>query len=572
MRMYLCSSRTASASGTMPGIGKKAGMRMKIGRLKLRIQTTITLMVLAVVAAALLALYTMISIQISDHTRIGIEQRAVGIARTVSCSPTVREALSAGGDPAQVQPYAEAVRQANGIQFVVVIDMEGIRLSHPDPARVGGRFTGGDERPALLGAETISTAAGSLGPSVRAFSPVYGKGGRQVGAVAVGLPVSSIREAVGQNMWLLYGAILIGGSLGVIGAILVARRFKQMMFGMEPDEIARLLEERSAMLQSAKEGILSVDKNLHITLMNAEAQRLIGENERLDGSVRHGSAAGPSESDFRSLLRMDRVLSTGDPVCDLEVESGGIALLVNVVPIRIEGRLEGAMATFRDKTEIVLLLERLSGISMYAEALRAQTHEFMNKLHIIMGLNDMKRYDRLGSYLQEAIPSLQIEAGAVTSQVKDPVMAGFLLGKLSRLKEAGVRLTVHEEGILPEAPEPSVSRELVTIVGNLLENAIEAPRPEGMPKEVHLSFICRDKRLMIEVWDNGTGIAAESSDQMYEQGYSTKGDDRGVGLYLVRRSAERLGGSVWLHRRDGEMSGARFTVELPYRTEKEEEL
>lgn len=545
---------------------------MKVGKRRLRIQTTITLMVLAVVAVALIALYTMISIQISNHTRAGIEQRAVGIARTVSCSPTVRGALSAGGDRAQVQSYAEAVRQANEIQFVVVIDMEGIRLSHPDPARIGGHFIGGDEQPVLRGAETVSTATGSLGTSIRAFSPIYGEDGQQVGAVAVGLPVSSIQDAVGQNMWLLYGAILIGGLLGVVGAILLARRFKQMMFGMEPDEIALLLEERSAMLQSAKEGILAVDKQLHITLMNAEAKRLIGEKERLDESVPLGLLANSSESDFRSLFRMDRVLSTGAPVYHLEVELGGTALLVNVVPIHIEGRIEGAMATFRDKTEIALLLERLSGISLYAEALRAQTHEFMNKLHIIMGLNHMKRYDRLGSYLQEAIPSLQIEAGVVTTQVKDPVMAGFLLGKLSRLRETGVRLTVHEEGVLPEAAEPSVSRDLVTIVGNLLENAIEAPRPEGETKEVHLSFVYRDARLVIEVWDNGTGVSSELLAHIYEQGFSTKGENRGVGLYLVQRSAERLGGSVQLDGRDADIGGARFTVDLPYRTEKEEEL
>lgn len=545
---------------------------MKIGRFRLGMQTTITFMALTVVAVALLVLYAMISIQISNQTRTGLEQRAVGIARTVSCSPTLRSALSPGGNPAVVQSYAEDVRRINDIQFVVVIDMKSIRLSHPDPSRIGEHFIGGDEQPALSGEETISTADGSLGRSVRAFSPIYGEDGQQIGAVAVGLPVSSIRDAVGQNMGALYGALLIGGLLGTIGAVLLARRFKRMTFGMEPYEIARVLEERSAMLQSAKEGIVAADRELHITLMNAEAKRLIGETEDGHGKISRSLSASAPESDFRSLIRMDRIVSTGEPIYDLEVEMGGTTLLVNIVPIRIEGRIEGAMATFRDKTEIVLLSERLSGISLYAEALRAQTHEFMNKLHIIMGLNHMKRYDRLGSYLQEAIPSLQIEAGVVTTQVKDPVMAGFLLGKLSRLRETGVRLTIDEEGILPEAAEPSVSRELVTIVGNLLENAIEAPRSEGMPKEVHLSFTYQNERLVIEVRDNGTGISGESLDKMYEQGYSTKAGDRGVGLYLVRRSVDRLGGSVRLRHNTEGVEGAWFTVELPYRKEKEEKL
>ncbi|MDO3410023.1 DcuS/MalK family sensor histidine kinase [Saccharibacillus sp. CPCC 101409] len=543
---------------------------MKIGRYRMRFQTTITLMVLSVVALALLALYTMISIEISKHTREGLEQRAVGIARTVAHTETVQKGLEAGGDRAAVQAYAEEVRRANNIQFVVVIDMNGIRLSHPDPTLIGKHFSGGDESPVLRGQESISAATGSLGPSMRAFSPIYGEGGGQVGAVAVGLSLGSVKTAVGQNMWLLYWGILLGGLLGIFGAVLLGRRLKRMMFGMEPDEIARLLEERSAMLQSAKEGILAVDKELRITLINAEAKRLIGEERRPEAAPGGSKpearepAADPAESDFRSLLRLERVLASGEPVYNLEVERGGTALLVNVVPVRIEGRVEGAFATFRDKTEIALLMERLSGISLYADALRAQTHEFMNKLHIIMGLTHMKRYDRLEEYLQEAVPSLQIEAGAVATQVKDPVMAGFLLGKLSLMREAGIRLTVREDGVLPEAAEPAVSRELVTIVGNLLQNAMEAPRPEDTGKEIEIGFVYAKSSLEIGVRDNGTGISGEVAACMYEQGCSTKGGDRGVGLYLVRRSAERLGGSVSWESEAGE--GTCFVVELPYFT------
>lgn len=540
---------------------------MKIGRFRVRFQTRITGMVLAVVALALLALYMMISLEISRHTREGLEQRAVGIARTVSHTPTVQEGLLPGGDREAVQEYAEAVRTANHIQFVVVIDMQGIRLSHPNPERIGGHFTGGDEQPVLQGQERISEATGSLGRSIRAFSPIYGQDGRQIGAVAVGLSLDRVEAAVGQNMWLLYAGILLGGVLGILGAVLLGRKLKRMMFGMEPEEIARLLEERSAMLQSAKEGMMAVDQELRITLINAEARRLIGigdesappESECDAKATRY---VGEREADFRSLLRMDRVLESGEPVHDLEVERGGTALLVNVMPVVIEGRVEGAFATFRDKTEITVLMERLSGISLYADALRAQTHEFMNKLHIIMGLTHMRRYDRLEEYLKEAVPSLQIEAGAVATQVKDPVMAGFLLGKLSLMREADIRLSVRENGILPEASEPAVSRELVTIVGNLLQNAMEAPRIQGKPKEIEIGFDYAGGWLEIEVQDNGTGISPELAESLYDQGSSTKGAKRGVGLYLVRRSAERLGGTVKFGSEPE--AGTWFRVELPY--------
>ncbi|OWR31789.1 two-component system sensor histidine kinase DcuS [Saccharibacillus sp. O23] len=542
---------------------------MKIGRYRVRFQTTTTLMVLAVVALALSALYAMISLEISRHTREGLEQQAVGIARTVSHAPTVQEALSPGGKREAVQEYAEQVRTTNGIQFVVVIDMNGIRLSHPNPERIGEHFSGGDEEPALHGRETISEASGSLGRSVRAFAPIYGKDGRQIGAVAVGLSLDSVHAAVGQNMWMLYAGILLGGLLGICGAVLLGRKLKRVMFGMEPEEIARLLEERSAMLQSAKEGIMAVDKQQRVTLINAEARRLIGIGDELASSesdldAKDAPYAGEREEDFLSLLRMDRVLESGEPVHDLEVERGGTALLVNAVPVVIDGRVEGAFATFRDKTEIAMLMERLSGISLYADALRAQTHEFMNKLHIIMGLTHMKRYDRLEEYLKEAVPSLQIEAGAVVTQVKDPVIAGFLLGKLSLMREARISLRVREDGMLPEAREPAVSRELVTIVGNLLQNAMEAPRAEGQAKAIEIGFDYAEGWLEIEVQDNGIGIASEVAESLYDQGSSTKGTNRGVGLYLVRRSANRLGGTVTFRSEPGE--GTRFRVELPYPT------
>ncbi len=383
--------------------------------------------------------------------------------------------------------------------------------------------------------------------------------------MAVGLSLDSVQAAVGQNMWLLYAGMLLGGLLGLLGAVLLGRKLKRMMFGMEPEEIARLLEERSAMLLSAKEGIMAVDRDLKITLINAEARRLMGDEETSSAqqcaaeSARH---IEEREEDFRSLLRMDRVLASGEPIYDLEVERGGTALLVNVVPVAIAGRVEGVLATFRDKTEITVLTERLSGISMYADALRAQTHEFMNKLHIIMGLTHMKRYDRLEDYLKEAVPSVQIEAGAIATQVKDPVMAGFLLGKLSLMREAGIRLLVREDGVLPEAAEPVISRELVTIVGNLLQNAMEAPRRGDTPKAIELGFDYAGGWLEIEVQDNGIGISAEMAGSIYEQGSSTKGTNRGVGLYLVRRSAERLGGHVQFG--SSPVEGTWFRVELPY--------
>lgn len=521
--------------------------------IRLRLQTTITLLVCLVVALVLLCVYILYSIEVSRQTREGLEQRAVAIARTAAYTPIVYEALDGEADPREVQTYAEHVRQINGVEFVVVMNMQGIRLSHPDPAQIGKHFRGGDEVSALHGQETVSIADGSLGRSIRAFEPIYNANGKQVGAVAVGMSIGTLMTAISDNKWILYWGIALGALLGMIGAILLARKFKRLMFGMEPEQIARLLEERSAMLQSAKEGILSVDQRFQITLANAEASRLIG-------------AAGDREGDerrfreFLRLLQMERALA-GEPLKDVEIAANGHRLLVNVEPLQVNGQTEGAIATFRDMTEISRLMERLSGISMYADTLRAQTHEFMNKLHIMMGLLHMKQYDRLEEYVRSIVPSLQMEAGTVRQQIKDPVVAGFLIGKLSRARELHVRMTLKEDALLPESAEPQVAYELVTIVGNLLENAMEASRQSAEP-EIELGFDYDDEELAVTVRDNGIGIPDELLEQMYEQGFSTKGPNRGVGLYLVRRSVDKLGGDIRVM--SDEHQGTTFEFTIPY--------
>lgn len=528
---------------------------MRPVKLTMRLRTTVTLMIGLIVAFVLLIVYIMFGMKFSEQARNTLEDKALTIARTVSETPSVVAGLGGNGDSGGIQDFASRVSAANQVQFVVVMDMQGIRYSHPDPGRIGKHFVGGDETEALHGKETTSIAKGSLGYSVRAFSPVLGPDGQQIGAVAVGIPLGSVQSAVKQNQWIMYTGILVGGLTGIAGAVLLAWKIKRMIFGMEPGEIAKVLEERSAMLQSTKEGILAVDKKARVTLINMEAKRLMGSVGMTEDPLNR------QVEQFWPFLRMDRVLTDGQPLQDIEVEQSGITLLVNVVPVKVKGRIEGALATFRDKTEVSLLIERLSGISLYAEALRAQTHEFKNRLHVIMGLTNMRQYERLEEYLTDIVQNIHTEADTVVKQVKDPVMVGFLLGKLSRIREVGAALLIAEDGGLPESENHEVSREMVTIVGNLLDNALEAVAGAD-DKTIRLGFRYGDGMLALNVRDNGKGLTEETGARMFEQGYSTKGKDRGIGLYLVKRSVDKLGGSIrWESRPD---EGTEITVLLPY--------
>ncbi|WP_251037465.1 DcuS/MalK family sensor histidine kinase [Paenibacillus albidus] len=524
------------------------------------LRTTITFMVCAVVALVLLVLYIIFSNRIIPQTRESLQDKALTIARTLALMPLISEGLDEGRSE-EIQAYTVKITRRNDIMFVVVLDMNSIRYSHPDASRVGQPFVGGGQKLALSGEESISEGEGTLGKSLRAFVPVYNGKGQQVGIVVVGLSLDKVKGIIRQNQWTIIAILLSGALLGAAGAIVLARKIKKMMFWMEPVEISTLLEERSAMLQSIREGIIAINHEARITLMNLEAERL------LKAAGISGGALNQPIGDYLPALRLETVLNSGDAKFDEEIDLNGTTLLANSLPIRVNGAIAGAVVTFRDKTEIAHLAERLSGISVYADALRAGAHEFMNKLHVIMGMTHMGLYDELQQYISGTVRNYQNEIGSITKQIKDPVMAGFLLGKLSRAREAGINLMLEADSYLPESEGPEIIHELITIVGNLLDNAMDAL--EGVEeKEILLAFRYDQGRMICTVQDTGPGIAESLREEIYVQGFSTKGDNRGLGLHLVRRSVEKLSGSLLLH--SGGEPGATFAADVPYKIKGEE--
>lgn len=391
-----------------------------------------------------------------------------------------------------------------------------------------------------------------------------------------------VQRLVRQNEWTIIAILVSGALFGAGGAFVLARRIKQMMFGMEPADISRLLQERSAMLESIREGIIAIDQEARITLINMEAHRL------LKAAGINGAVVNRQIADYWPELRLEHVLASGEGRQDQELELGGISLLVSSLPVRVGGEIAGAIATFRDKTELAVLAERLSGISVYADALRAGAHEFMNKLHVIMGMTHMGLYDELQQYILGTANNYQQEIGAITRQIKDPAMAGFLLGKLSRAREMGIELLLTADSYLPESADSQVIHELITIAGNLLDNAMEAlggPGPDEHSSDVYsrdvhgrdvhsnkrigLAFHYEEGRLLCEVSDNGPGIPEALREQIFVQGFSSKGEHRGIGLYLVRKSVDKLQGHLQIAACGGGQ-GTTFIVDVPYAAKGEE--
>ncbi|WP_336245810.1 DcuS/MalK family sensor histidine kinase [Paenibacillus apiarius] len=518
------------------------------------LQATIMWLVCGVVALALIVTGYMIERETAKNTEYLVKEKARAIARAIATTPLVADALSRKLPEEGIQRYADHIREQTGMQYVVVMDMNGIRKSHPEPANIGKPFAGGDEKAVLRGNEYVSYGEGTLGTSLRAFMPVRTDEGTQVGAVAAGISLSSVEQAVMKNRWIIYVGMVLGGVAGIGGALLLARKIKRILFGLEPSEIARVLEERNAMLQSAREGIVAVDQECRITLINEEARRLLDKA----GLMKEGAS---SEGDGCVLELLRKTLRTGEPILDAELQMQGLTVLANSVPIRVHDTTVGVIATFRDKTEIRRLAERLTGVRLYSDALRAQTHEFMNKLHVILGLVHIRAYERLEGYISEVASRHQKESGIMMHCVSDPVLAAFLLGKKSNARERGLTLEVNELSSLPEPGDAGVTHELITILGNLIDNAMDALSIIEQGK-ILIGIYYEAGTMTLRVADNGPGIDGEASARIFEQGFTTKGGDRGFGLSLVQQSVQRLGGSIEVESERG--TGAVFMVTIPY--------
>ncbi|MDT8900572.1 DcuS/MalK family sensor histidine kinase [Anaeroselena agilis] len=529
---------------------------MRTGKPYLNLQTKIAILVCGVVALALLVTNILITRHIAATVEAGIGENAADIARIMARSPLVIASLEGGPGTPDIRAFAKRIRKATNVEFIVVMDMNGIRKTHPNPTIIGQHFVGGDEVAVLKeGREYTSVAKGTLGLSLRAFTPVFAADGRQIGAVAVGILLHDIEREIDRARSIIYLAVGVGLLVGVIGALALAANIKKTMFGLEPFAIARLVEERNATLQSVREGIIAVDKEARITVVNDEAKRILSK-AGLDVDL-----IGRKVTERIANTRLQEVLESGRVELDQVQNINGVEILTNRMPIKVDGQVVGAIATFRDKTEIRLLAEQLTGIRAYAEALRAQTHEFMNKLHVILGMVKMECYDQLAAYINSIAQARRTETGFVTAQIRDPVLAGFLLGKLSRARELGAELVLEPSSCLPAPADPETVHELITIIGNLVDNALDAVANANR-KRVALQIAYEGGELTIAVTDSGPGIDPGVSDAVFAKGFSTKADDRGLGLYLVKCSLDRLGGRVSLAA--GDDGGARFTITIPY--------
>jgi sensor histidine kinase regulating citrate/malate metabolism len=474
-------------------------------------------------------------------------ERAISVALAVADSPTVLEALETTDPSVTIQPYAEQVRRDTDVDFVVVMGLDRTRYSHPNPANIGKKFIG-DLGDAPEGGVFTQEYEGTLGPSMRAVVPVQ-DGDRVVALASVGITVEAIDRRLRGDLarvGLAAGAVL---AVGLLGAWLLNRRLRRQTHGLGELEITRMYEYYTAVLHAVREGLLLLDHDGRVQLVNDEARRLLGLPEdvvgrRLDDL---GLAPGLVAAARGRTAEPDDIYLAGDR-----------ALVVSSAPASWQGRDVGAVVTLRDHTELRSVTGELDVVRGLTESLRAQTHEAANRLHTMVSLIEMGRPQAAVEFATEELSVAQLLTDRVVGAVGDPVVAALVLGKTAEATERGVELDV--EGELPDLDISS--RDLVTVVGNLLDNAFDAVTGQE-DRRVLLRLAPADGRVRITVADSGPGMSQEDARRSLERGWSTKASGaagRGVGLALVAQVARRHGGEVEVGR--SPLGGAEFVVTL----------
>ena len=493
------------------------------------------------------------------HSREGMAKRAgtesLAIARTVAADQRVVRALTQPDGAKIIDPIAERIRRATGASFVVVANRRGIRMSHPNRKLIGKSLLndpGENPAPIFAGQTFVGEQPGSLGRSMRAKVPIRDAHGRVIGLVSVGVLESAIAEEFSDSLPVILVPLFLALTLATLGAFLLARRVKRQTFGLEPDEIAALLEQREAMLHGVREGAITLDPAGHITMINDEALRLLS----LDAE-----AVGRHVADVVPAGRVRDVFMGRDSGQDELVVLGERVLVANRMPVEVRGRSIGAVVTLRDRTELDALSRELHDVRTLADALRAQEHEFQHRLHVISGLIELGRYDDAVQEINRSSLLHQELAASLVDRVGDPILAALLLGKAAAAREYGVKLDVHAAELPKELEDV---RTLVAMLGNLIDNALEAASAGGAGGHVDVSLRVEDGDLVIEIHDSGAGVDPTLTEEIFRDGFTTKiargaQHKRGLGLALVSQEVRRRRGTIAVENVDG----ARFTVRMP---------
>lgn len=525
-----------------------------------------------VVLGVLIVLVTVATLLISYNQVFDrAEDTSLAIARSVAASPQVIHEVGVYAQQeqldleklrhGQLQELAEAVRQGGQATFVVITEDRGLRLSHPNPSELGKMVSTAPV--ALNGSENVAREHGTLGESVRAKVPIRAHSGAVIGEVSVGVATQSLSGAlIASAGWIVLFALLAAFVATLAGRFTV-RTLKRQTLGLEPAEIAQLVRDQQAVLYGVSEGVIGVGPEGTITVRNKAARQLLGlphRTELADIIGRHYESAGLD-------LRLVKAIKDHERA-PIRLEANSNAIVARVSDVLRDGVDLGQVVLLHDVSTVEALGTKLDAVQDMADALRAQRHEFANRMHAVLGLITLGKMDQAEEYLREVMDSGPVIAPvAGLEQIQDAYLSAFLSAKGVRAHELGIELRVSAQSMLFEqVASASDAQDVTAVLGNLLDNAFTASLCGSTEAWVEVDLLSEGSTLHLAVADSGPGITTE--EDIFSPGVSTgsslgEGHGAGVGLPLIRRLARSRSGDVWIADFGGEHGGAVIAARLP---------
>lgn len=423
-------------------------------------------------------LYGLILYQNSRYMRKTESQLLLDLGQQLAIEPQVQAALAENKPSEELEKYTVEVAKIHRLDFAVVMNMQAIRLTHPDEAMIGKHFKGGDESPALEGKNHLSVSHGTLGESLRGFVPVFSieQPEKQIGVVALGIRVQSLSSLIKNSREGYTIALLLSIASGIAAASALAYYLKRQLHSLEPQEISRLFEERNAMLDETKDVVAVVDLKKRINLANIAASELF---QRLTGS--QASLVGQS---LNQLILDEKQLDFSRTAEQLYRQNGQ-DYLFSAAPIIVNQKQIGWIIFLRNATESLFVMDQLANTTAYASALQSQSHEFMNKLHVIYGLADLQAYDELKIYLDDILSPEKEFSHRLSFLVQNPQIAGFLIGERLKFAERKTQLMIEITPEIPANQNTEETKGIIDLYRYLHHSLLQFSLGKELPMTIH---------------------------------------------------------------------------------------
>lgn len=482
------------------------------------------------------------------------DQNLQNVAEAIACSPILtREEFIEEDTEIVVTEYLDALKDMlDDIDVISVVNRENIRIYHSNHAFINTRYDGNlPDFTEHSGRYYAVDETGVSGRQRRAYAAIYNEEGEYVGFVMAIMLMKNIRAEIFQQLLLSFLIAVAAIFVALLIAKQLSGKIKTSLMGYEPDAFSAMYKMRDNILKTLKEGILAVDEVSEIQFVNDAAIHMLCDAEKPD-------LVGKNIDVFDDAILSD-VMKHGEKETNVHLEHADI--LLDRVPIEEEGHVIGAVAILHNRAEYTKLMEDLSGTRYLVDSMRANNHDFTNKLHVILGLIQMEMYEEATSYIQNITMVQRENISRIMQAVDEPAVAALLIGKIARASELNIKFVLREECYYSSADLKLPSEMLITVLGNLLDNAFDAMNEtEDFEEEKELVFGIYSKpgAVLITVDDTGSGISVESLKHIFENGYSTKGEGRGTGLYQVKMMVENYGGKITVESQEG--VGTSFAV------------